>query len=393
MSTDTLTREGTASRAGTRAADVLDAVRALAPAIAARSDEIEEGRRLPPDLVADLRAAGCFRMLVPRRRGGVQAELAEHLQMVRELARADGSVGWTVMIGATAPVISALLPRATVDAVYADGPDMIGAGSFNPLGVAVPVDGGYRATGRWTFASGCQHADWFIAHCMVGDGRVPPLRMMVVPAADVEIIDTWRVSGLCGTGSHDFALDDVFVADDHTLSLFDPTPEDAPLGPVPELTFSSLAIANVALGIAEGALAEVTTLATAKVPMFADTALAANPLFRYRLGEASAHLRAAVALVDSETAAVSATAHAGVEPDPELRARVRSAATWATGAAAEVVEAAYTAGGGSALYLTSPLQRRLRDVRAVTQHFAVKPDTLTLAGAVLAGQEADLTFL
>jgi alkylation response protein AidB-like acyl-CoA dehydrogenase len=90
---------------------------------------------------------------------------------------------------------------------------------------------------------------------------------------------------------------------------------------------------------------------------------------------------------------VSATAHAGVEPDPELRARVRSAATWATGAAAEVVEAAYTAGGGSALYLTSPLQRRLRDVRAVTQHFAVKPDTLTLAGAVLAGQEADLTFL
>jgi alkylation response protein AidB-like acyl-CoA dehydrogenase len=228
---------------------------------------------------------------------------------------------------------------------------------------------------------------------MVDDGRVPPLRMMVVPAAEVEIIDTWRVSGLCGTGSHDFSLDDVFVPEDHTLSLFDPPPPDAPLGPVPELTFSSLAIANVAFGIAEGALAEVTTLATAKVPMFADAALAASPLFRYRLGEASAHLRAARSLLDAETAAVSASARAGEEPTPEQRAGVRSAATWATGAAAAVVDAAYAAGGGTALYATSPLQRRLRDVRAVTQHFAVKPDTLTLAGAVLAGQEVDITFL
>ena len=153
--------------------------------------------------------------------------------------------------------------------------------------------GGYRATGRWAFASGCQHADWIIAHCIVDDGRMPPLRMMVLPADDVEIVDTWSVSGLCGTGSHDFTLDGVFVPDERTFAVFDEGGVEGPLGRIPELLYSSLAIADVALGIAEGALSEITTLATAKVPMFADAPLAGNPLFRYRLGEASAHLRAA----------------------------------------------------------------------------------------------------
>jgi indole-3-acetate monooxygenase len=376
-----------------QAAATHEAVRALVPTITARGDEIERGRRLPPDLVEQLRATGCFRLLVPRRLGGSQAELAEHLQIMRDLARADGSVGWTMMIGTSAPVVFGGLPPATFDAVYAGGPDVAGAGAFNPKGVATPVDGGFRVSGRWSFASGCQHADWFIAHCLVDDGRVPPLRMMVLPAADVEILDTWSVMGLCGTGSHDFTIEDVFVPDERTYSIFDDGGIEGPLGRIPELSFSSLQIANVALGIAEGALSEVTTLATGKVPLFADSTLAANPLFRHQLGAADAHLRAARALLDTEAAETWATALSGGEFDPELRARIREAATWVTTASAEVVDAAYTAGGGTALYSTSPLQRRLRDAHAVTQHFAVKADTLTLAGAVLAGQDVDLSFL
>ena len=178
------------------AVTILDSVRALLPAIAARDDEIEQGRRLPLDLVAQLRDAGCFRTLVPRRFGGAGLELADHMTVVRELARADGSVGWTVMIGSAAPAILGKLPAPAFADVYAGGPDVVVAGAFNPTGVATPVDGGYRASGRWSFASGCQHADWFVAHCFVDDGRMPPIRMMVLPAADVEIIDTWRVSGL-----------------------------------------------------------------------------------------------------------------------------------------------------------------------------------------------------
>jgi alkylation response protein AidB-like acyl-CoA dehydrogenase len=372
---------------------ILAAVRELVPVIVARGDEIERGRRLPLDMVSRLREAGCFRLLVPSRLGGAEADLAEHLDALRELACADGSVGWTVMIGSSAPVVFGKLPPASFDMIYADGPDVAAAGTFNPTGTATVVDGGFRASGRWAFASGCQHADWFIAHCFVDDGSMPPLRMMVLPASDVHIVDTWTVSGLCGTGSHDFVLDDVFVPFDHTFTVFQPGGVDGALGRIPELIFSSLAIATVAVGIAQGALADITTLATDKVPMFADGTLASHPLFRHRLAEADTQLRAARALPDADVAHTWQIATADEEFTPDRRARIRSTATWATRAAAEVVEVAYTFGGGTALYSSSPLQRQLRDIHAVTQHYLVKPDTFTLAGAVLAGQDVDLTFL
>ena len=386
MTTDTVQR-------ASDPAAILDAVRALIPTIASRRDEIEQGRRLPPDLVDRLREVGCFRMLVPRRVGGAEAALADHMTMLRELARADGSVGWTVMIGSAAPFILGMLPAATFDAIYAGGPDVVFAGAFNPTGRATPVEGGFRVTGRWAFASGCQHADWFVGHCVVDDGRILPVRMMVLPAAEVEILDTWTVSGLCGTGSHDFAVDGTFVPDERTFSVFEGGAVEGPLGRIPELAISSLEIANVAIGIAEGALAEVTSLATAKVPMLADAALAANPLFRYQLGESDARLRAARALLDADVDSAWATALAARDFTPELRARLRATATWVTTAAADVVDTAYTAGGGSALYGSSPLQRHLRDAHAITQHFAVKQDTFMLVGAVLAGQDVDLSFL
>jgi len=189
----------------------LEAVAALAPVIEARSEEIERGRRVPPNLVEELTAAGCFRTLVPRSHGGAELDLPADMRVIEGLARADGSIGWTVTIGHEAPVLLGKLPRQAFDAIYADGPDVILAGTFNPTGVAAPVDGGFRVTGQWSFASGCQHAHWFVAHCIVDDGRQPPIRMMVLPAIDVEIKDTWSVSGLCGTGSHDFVVNDVFV--------------------------------------------------------------------------------------------------------------------------------------------------------------------------------------
>ena len=397
MSTDTIDTVGRTAGEGGKdhesAATVLDAVRAMIPAITGRGDEIEAARRVPPDLVSGLTSAGCFRLAVPARYGGVEADLAASRELTHLLARADGSVAWTTMIGSVAPLVLGLLPIETIDEIYGGGPDVIVAGAFNPTGVATPVDGGYRANGRWSFASGCQHADWFIAHCFVDDGRMPPIRMMVLSPSDVEVIDTWRTAGLCGTGSHDFVIDDVFVPEAWSFAVWDESKFDAPQFRIPELSLSSMMLATVAVGIAEGALDEVTTLATGKVPAFAESTLATNPLFQYQLGETVARLAAAKALLDAETAAAWSQAVEGAEFTPEQRARIRAAATWSTRTAAEVVDAAYTAGGGTAMYSNSPLQRRLRDVHAVTQHFAVKADTYTKAGAVLTGQDVDLTFL
>jgi alkylation response protein AidB-like acyl-CoA dehydrogenase len=374
--------------------EILETVQQLAPSVAARTDEIEQGRRMPADLVDTLAAAGCFRMLVPRSHGGAELDFTAQMRVIAELARADGSVGWTTMIGGAAPVILGLLPRPVFDMVYADGPDVIVGGAFNPTGVATPADGGFRVSGQWRFASGCEHCHWFVAHCFVDDGRVPPVRMMVLPPTDVEIKDTWSVSGLCGTGSHDFIVNDVFVPTEWSFSLFeDVSCLESPLARVPELSFSALEFANVAIGIANGAFEEIVDLAAGKVPMLADGTLASNPLFQHHLGEADARLRAARTLVYAEAENAWSIARAGVPFTLEQRARMRATATWATSAAASVVDIAYAAGGGTSLYSTSPLQRRLRDVRALTQHFAIKPDTLTKVGAVLAGQDVDVTLL
>jgi alkylation response protein AidB-like acyl-CoA dehydrogenase len=371
----------------------LEAVAALAPAITCRSEEIERGRRVPPDLVAELTAAGCFRALVPRSHGGNELDFPSEMRVIEELARADGSIGWTVMIGSLAPVLFGKLPRATFDAVYAEGPDVILAGTIKPSGVATPVDGGFRVSGQWSFASGCQHSHWFVAHCIVDDGRQPPIRMMVLPPADVEIKDTWSVSGLCGTGSHDFVANDAFVPAERSFVLWDEPCLDVALLRIPELSLSSLRIGAVAVGIAHGALGEVTDLATGKVPLFSDRTLASNPLFQHQLADADAQLRAARTLLYTDADSAWATAVAGTPFTPEHRARIRGTATWVAKTAASVVDTAYTAGGGSSIYDTSPLQRRLRDIHALTQHFAVKLDTFTTAGAVLAGQDVDLTFL
>jgi alkylation response protein AidB-like acyl-CoA dehydrogenase len=373
--------------------EILEDVRRFAPSIAARSDEISLGRRVPPDLVDDLTAAGCFRSLVPPTHGGAGLDLTAHLRVLEVLARADGSVGWTVMIGSAAPVILGLLPRPSFDEVYASGPDVALAGAFNPTGGATPQEDGFRVTGQWSYASGCQHAHWFIAHCVVDDGRLPPVRMMVLPASEVEIKDTWFVSGLSGTGSHDFAVNDVFVPEPRSFVLGGAPCLDGPVHRIPELSFSTLTMGAVAVGIAQGALDEALDLALDKVPAFEVSTLASRPLFQHELGAADAQLRAARSLLHAQAADAWAQASAGTPFTDEARARIRAGATWVVHAAAEVVDTAYTLGGGTSNNLSSPLQRRLRDARAVTQHFAVKPDTFTMAGAVLAGQEVDLTFL
>ena len=219
------------------------------------------------------------------------------------------------------------------------------------------------------------------------------MRMMVLHPKDVQIVDTWSVSGLCGTGSHDFVANDVFVPADRTFSLFDEPRLDFTLLRIPELSFSALEIATAAIGIARGALGDIVTLATGKVPAFGVATLTANPLFQHQLAEADARLRAARSLVDGEADVAWATAAGNVPFTIEHRARIRAATTWATQTAAAVVDTAYTAGGASSIYTASPLQRRMRDVHALTQHFIVKDDTFTNVGAVLAGQETDTTFL
>ena len=200
------------------------------------------------------------------------------------------------------------------------------------------------------------------------------------------------VSGLCGTGSHHFHVDDVLVPANRTvLALADEPTLDLPILRIPLVSMIALAIASVALGTAHGALDDIVAIATDKVPLLAPSPLAANPLFDFELATADTEFRAAHALLYDVARAAWDMAVAGEPFDTLHRARMRAAAVWVTERAAAVVDAAYRAGGGSSLYADCPLQRRMRDVHAITQHFVVKRDTMTTAGAILAGQDVELT--
>lgn len=364
----------------------------LAPVITARAREIEEARRLPADLREQLTAAGCYRLALPDSHGGAGADLPSLLRVFEALSRADASVGWTVMIGSCSWCDLAGLPGATFDALYADGPDVVVGGTFAPSGVAVAVDGGYRVRGRWSFASGCEDADWLYGNCTeaIEDGYL--LRTVLFDPREVTIEDTWDVLGMRGTGSHHFRADDVLVPAERTARVFVDEPDlDAPIVRIPPPQLYALGVASVAIGAAHGALEEIRALAAEKVPLLAGSALAGSGLFQFQLATADTELRAARALVHEHAARAWATAVQGSPFTPEERARLRAAAVWATGRAAAAVDVAHRAGGSHALRTDHPLQRRLRDVHTIGQHFLVRPDTLTTAGAVLAGQEVDLT--
>lgn len=370
---------------------VKSAARELAPRIRSRAVEIEIARRIPLDLVAELRAAGFFRMLLPQSHGGLEVEYPATIDVLAELAAADGATGWTVMIGCESPQLLALLPRKTFDEIYAAGPDVIIAGAFAPQGRATPVDGGHRVTGRWGFASGCQHADWLFGNSAVVDPAAPPagppsLRCALSPARDWAIHDTWRTAGLRGTGSHDIEALDLFVPTERSFVLFGGVPTLPGAIFQAPLLQASLHIGAVALGIAEGALADLVAFAgTKKKRLYASTALVDSVLFQHRLGHAEADVLAARALLRERAEQLWSKACAG-NVDVPFVPRVIQTSAWVAETAARVVDVCYTAAGGSALYESSPLQRRLRDIHTLTQHASLQDTVFTNAGAALLGR-------
>ena len=376
---------------------VLDRVREMGPTISKRSEEIEEARRIPVDLVDDLVAAGCFRIGVPASYGGEEADLPTIYRLFEQLSTYDASVGWTVMIGAVAPDLFAFLPKATFDQLYAGGPDLLGGGALAPKGRAVVVDGGYQVTGQWPFASGCLHSSWLCANCIVLENGAPrpgplgvDIRAMALPTPDWEVIDTWHVVGLRGTGSVDIKLDDVFVPEEQTFDIFGGTPSiDARLFRVPLLGKFALDLASVAVGIAQRALDDVAALAAGgKMPAFAGPVrLADSPHFQFQLGRADASLRAARSLLYAEAERVWAAAAEGAEPSPLDRARTRATGPRIVELAVEAADTAQRLAGGSAVYDSSPLQRHLRDIHTVTQHAGVSPDVYAVMGSGLAGND------
>ena len=386
------------------ATQITQAVCDLVPMIQSRSSEIETARHLPPDVLHALTEAGCFRMLTPRSHGGDEIDLLTSIEILEMLAAADGSTGWTVMIGCETAQLLSLLPRKTFDSIYADNPNVIIGGGFAPQGEAQVVDGGYHVNGRWAFASGCQHCSWLIGTCVVTENEqprpgvapgVPATRTMLFRSDEVEILDTWKTSGMRGTGSHDIAVSDLFIPEDRTLDLFmGQSCLPGPLFRFPILIFS-LHIAAVAIGVAQGALDDVVAfIKTKKQRLYASASLAETPLVQFRLGHVEATLRAARSFLHSEAERLWQLSQddSGQNDPRELMTRILAADSWIAETCAQIIDRCYTVGGGQAVYEKSPLQRRLRDIHTLTQHASLSESAFTRAGATLVGQPVGIFF-
>ena len=377
--------------------DTVGAARAMSGELRGRSDEIERARRIPADLSKGFARAGFYRMCVPEVYGGLELPPADTMYTIETLAQADGSSAWVVFIGATSGSVLSMLPPESARAIFAT-PDVMLGGVFAPRGKAVAEPGGFRVSGRWQWGSGTQNADWVLGGCeVIRDGKpeflhngTPRSRMMIAPASEIEFLDTWFVSGLCGTGSTDFAMNSLFVPDSRAVGLGVDGPLERPLYAFPQFGLLAMGIAAVALGLARAAIDALVEIAGGKMPQGSARPLAARASTQSDVSRAEALLRSSRAFYYEaiEQAWEDACARGRIET--EHRRDVRLATTHATRACAEAVDLMYDLGGGTSVYQRSPLQRVFRDVHVATQHMMVSPATLELTGRLLLGLETDI---
>ncbi|MFT0174922.1 acyl-CoA dehydrogenase family protein [Paraburkholderia mimosarum] len=374
---------------------ILDAIQKLAPAILARVAEIEAERCMPSDLIDKLRSIGVFRMFVPRSRGGLELDLPWGLEVIRALARLDGSVGWTAMIGISSAIISPRLPRQTYDLMYQEKPDIIIASVSTPGGIAERVPGGWRISGRWPFASCCRNADWMAGLCVMseggrlllgpaGDAGPPLVRGVALPASAWHIEDTWHASGLRGTGSHHIALQNVIAPE---ANFFDfPAGASCEPGPLYQAWrhLQSVLIGAVCVGIAEGALSDVAELAqSGRQQLRAPARMRDSEMLQGELGRIEADVRAARAAMQVQAESHWRHALADTLNSQALYSEGIQTGIWIATICSRAAHACFTLAGGAAVYESSPLQRRLRDIQAAAQHAMVHQRHYAEAGRML----------
>jgi alkylation response protein AidB-like acyl-CoA dehydrogenase len=367
--------------------------RRIADAASKMWGEIDSARHLPDQLVAMLRDSGLLRAGAPAEVGGLELPPQVGLRAAEELARGDASTGWCVAIGITSTLLVAYLPPSSRDELFGDGRGLA-AGVWAPRGQGRSVDGGVVVSGRWAFCSGICHADVLFAGCMVDEASVPSV--VALPTKDLQLLDNWHTLGLRGTGSHDTVADEVFVPADRVVSIFDGPVLDRPLYRFPPFGFFALSVAAPALGNARAAIDDLVELAGGKKGLGSTRTLAERTATQAAVAAAESALGAARALyyqaIDDAWQA-SQTSDNQVPVSVELRNRLRLAATHAARTSADVVRTMYDLAGGTAIYDTSPLQRRFRDAFTATAHFQVNEASRELPGRILLGQRADASML
>ncbi|MFI1582237.1 acyl-CoA dehydrogenase family protein [Embleya sp. NPDC020630] len=379
-------------------ATILANARAVAPVLREEADANERGRRLTPRAVDALRSTGVFRMAMPRAWGGPEVDIRTQTRIVEELSAADGAAGWCAMIGSDGGYYSSALDDAVGRKLYPDL-DSITAGWIVPAGRLHRVDGGYRLTGRWQFGSGCTHADVIIGGAIVyedgapahtDDGR-PEARVALLRAEQFEILDTWHTTGLAGSGSHDYRIDDVLVPAEQTFRFRDlrERRREGVLYAWPGMFFANLP--GVPLGIARAALEAAEDLLADKIAVPEMRPAREDPRVRTGVAQAHAMVGAARSHLYDVLGELWSALEQGTEPSLRLRAAlvggymhtIRTCRD-AAGVLSDVV-------GSASIYRGCPIERHTRDLTTISQHLMGQPKIMEMAGAMWLGVERALT--
>ena len=355
----------------------------LIPLLQKNAAKADEDRRLPDENIKAIQDADLFRMLQPKRFGGMETDFRTKLEVIRELGRGCGSTSWTVNLLTDSAWLVGMWNEQAQNDVWGSSPDAKIAGVFPPGGTGTPVDGGYRVTGRWAYCSGCLHADWILLGIPPhdGDGTITDPGLVLIPATELTIEDTWFVAGMRGTGSNTVIAEDVFVPAHRFVSMAklmsgqtdtpykDEIPFRAALLPTPVLT-----LAAPQLGMAKAALDLVTEkAATRGISYTFYETQAQAPSVQLALAKAASLAETAELLAYHAAADIDHLAHQGIFPDYHARARIRMDAVQAIVYAREAIRELVSIHGASSFADSSPLQRILRDSEIGSRHAAVNP--------------------
>ena len=377
--------------------EILSRVRALEPDIRQAAEAMEMDRRLPDDLARALMQAGVFRMGVPRAYDGPELDPMGQVRVVEELSRIEGSVGWLSMISSAGSFLAAFLQPPIAQRLFA-APESVLAGNLRPPQRAEAVDGGYRVNGHFRFGSGCHHASVMACGCVVyRDGKPesnrrgePNVRVMLVPKSKVTIVDVWHTTGMRGTGSNDYLVDDVFVPAEESPSMAEPPICKGPLYRFPQLFLVSHA--GVPLGLARSALDFVLELSERKEispgrgPMRDDTNV------QETIGWAEAHLGAARCFVYGVLEDLWNSLNEGARPTPRQHANYRLMITYSHQAAKQIISTLYDLASTSSIFRKNRLDRDMRDILTACQHRVVHLKMYRPSGRLLLGLPADEPF-
>src|SRR5215472_10354784 len=383
---------------------LLEAARRIAPIIREHNDEAERECRLSSPVLAALHEAGLLRMCTPRSLGGLEVDPLTRALVMEEISGHDTAAGWTLANPLDWAYLCARLPDEGVEEIYAHGANVVIAAQFGRPMQASEIQGGYRITGRAPFFSNCHDADLIATSAvLVGDHTRPDgqggpdLVMVYLPRESCEVIDTWHVLGMRGTGSNDVAVADVFVPAVRTFPIVPEfTPGSHYRGPLYRFPIIGIVAGNlspIVLAVARRAIDEVSALAQNKVPVARSTPLRERASAQAKLARAEAALRAArLLLYDTISEAWQATL-AGDALSLKQKADLLLAMTHTVSSAVEAVELMYSVAGTSGIYITSPLERYFRDIQVLRHHAFGAETRYETVGQVYLGLPPDFPFV